>query len=225
MAGLLETYDQAFPNLGPVVRNDRKQHRVADGAVVATLKATQCPFIASAEARNGPLGSLVADVGLELHPAGPKVLEGVREEEKLRFRIDFRAPYGGHVERGPNFQPGVRRSYLEVRRGPDDGPCGYPRIGLQESHYPDEPAFGLAFGEVRGELLGAFGPPRHMTPDGVVVERMEQRSGVMLRYTRREFDDVSRQASDGRRPRHAGPRRVVGSLVADQFKNGSAQNP
>src|ERR1017187_8101003 len=117
LMALFETYDQMFPNRGPLVHNDREQHRVADGAVVVTLKATQCPFVASVGARDGLLGSLVADVGFELHPPGSKGLEGVKKQ-KLRVRIDLRAQYGRHVERGSNFQPAVRRGTTRS----DDGP-------------------------------------------------------------------------------------------------------
>ena len=45
----------------------------------------------------------------------------------------------------------------------------------------------------------------------------------MLRDTRRELDDVSRQASDCRRPRHAGPCRVIGSFVAELGPSARAQ--
>src|SRR6476661_970204 len=119
--GGVEAREQACPDRGPLVHEDRVDRRVAPRPVGPAHVAAGEALEDRAQLEDGRSRSGVGDVGLDLHPAEAARLEGVRQEQELGFRVDLRAPPPGAVHRPPEVH--VLASGVDVaeRARADDG--------------------------------------------------------------------------------------------------------
>ena len=104
---------------GPFVDEHAEDDGVAEGAVLPLHVAPDHPLAAGAEPGDGGLGAGVQQVGLQLDPAVPAVLEAVREEQQLGLGVDRRAPPPAAVERRAEVDALVDQVRLRQGRRPD----------------------------------------------------------------------------------------------------------
>src|SRR6476469_2130879 len=97
--GCAETRQQACPDRGPLVDEDRVHRGVPPGAVGAAHVATSAALEDRPQLEDGRPRPGVDDVGLDLHPPEAARLERVGEEQELALRVDLRVPPARAVHR------------------------------------------------------------------------------------------------------------------------------
>src|SRR6476646_220514 len=97
--GCAETRQQACPDRGPLVDEDRVHRGVPPGAVGSAHVAAGDALEDRPQLEDGRPRPGVDDVGLDLHPPEAARLERVGEEQELALRVDLRAPPARAVHR------------------------------------------------------------------------------------------------------------------------------
>src|SRR6478672_1701232 len=97
--GCAEARQQACPDRGPLVDEDRVHRGVPPGAVGSAHVATGDALEDRPQLEDGRPRPGVDDVGLDLHPPEAARLERVGEEQELALRVDLRAPPARAVHR------------------------------------------------------------------------------------------------------------------------------
>jgi len=134
-------------------------------AVPQDQVVSEHPLANGAEPFDRALRTEVPQVGLELHPVGRLVLEGMSEHQELALRIDRSPLKLGRVPGPPNLDRAVRPVDLQVPGHSDWTTVGAPKYGERKVL-----AGGLPFQQVIDE-------PTHRGPAGRVRRTHEAPSG------------------------------------------------
>src|SRR3954451_17912973 len=178
---------QAGPHREPVVDDHGEHDRVAPGAVGAAHVSPQHALTNGAELRDRGLRPRVDQVGLDLHPADPAVVERVLHEQQLAFRVDGGRPHIRCVRRPADVDPFIDQvDVAETGRADDaarlDQPDGvHDPLARHGRIDPLAPPLRCRWSGRRTAVVAG-------RPDAVVVQRREDALGVGVR--RRVEPDV-----------------------------------
>jgi hypothetical protein len=202
----------------PVLSGDRKEHRIAYGAIISSLEAPQRSLIASPKAGNRALRPDVSHVGLELNSTHPQDRKRVIQEQKLRVRVDDGPPDGRCIQCRSDFETRIADADLEIRRSANNGTFRELSERAAQANNPDKSPLSLPLGDDLGEVVGVAGSAWDVTPDRIGVDGTKEQRDITRDHTWRQLNRAPHQAIGRRRPLYKWPRRIERARIVDGGK-------